>query len=121
MANTCYEIKWLIALMQYFNVSSVTPVALYCDNNSSLHIAKNPVFHECTKHVGIDCHLVRAMLLEGVIFTSYISTQSQPADIFTEALSLPQFTHLMSKLRVLNLFSTHNLREDVKDYKDSTR
>lgn len=109
-----------MALFHDFNISSITPVVLHCDNKSALHIAANPVFHERTKHIDIDCHIVRSMLRQGIISTTHLSTKLQPADLFTKPLPLPQFSSLLSKLRVLNLFATLNLRGDVKDDEDSS-
>lgn len=31
----------------------------WCDSNSAIQIAKSPTFHEWTKHVEIDFHIVR--------------------------------------------------------------
>lgn len=60
------------------------------------------------------------MLRQGIISTTHLSTKLQPADLFTKPLPLPQFSSLLSKLRVLNLFATLNLRGDVKDDEDSS-
>ncbi|KAL8144668.1 hypothetical protein AgCh_003023 [Apium graveolens] len=59
MADSCCEITWLISLCKELHTPDVTPVSLYCDNNSALHISSNSVFHERTKHIEIGCHLVR--------------------------------------------------------------
>ncbi|CAM8887392.1 unnamed protein product [Rhodiola kirilowii] len=51
MAAVCSEIAWLIRLLADMNVPITDLVPLYCDNQSAIHLARNPVFHERTKHV----------------------------------------------------------------------
>ncbi|KAL6348711.1 hypothetical protein AAG906_019446 [Vitis piasezkii] len=58
MANVTCEMIWLTTLFRDFEIQSKEPVTLFCDNETTLHIAANPVFHERTKHNEIDCHLV---------------------------------------------------------------
>jgi len=58
LASTTYELQWLTYLLQDLLVSFVQPAILYCDNQSIIQIASNQVFHERTKHIDIDCHIV---------------------------------------------------------------
>ncbi|KAF5448203.1 hypothetical protein F2P56_028759 [Juglans regia] len=105
MAATCCELKWLTTLLQAFPISVKSPAVLYCDNKAALYIAENPVFHERTKHIEIDCHLVRDMLQSGFIKTLHVSTQFQLADIFTKSLTHDRFNFLVGKLGLLSLYS----------------
>jgi hypothetical protein len=56
MASTCSELKWLFSLHKDFKVPHPNAALLLSDNQSTLHIAANPIFHEKTKHIEIDCN-----------------------------------------------------------------
>ena len=43
-------------------------------------------FSKRTKHIEVGCHLVRDKIMEGMIKTFHVATNSQVADIFTNAL-----------------------------------
>ena len=99
---TC-EIQWLTYLLQDFRVDFTAPAVLYCDNNSALHLAANPVFHERTKHIELDCHLVREKVRTGLIHLLPIHSQSQLADLCTKALPPKTFLHLSPKLGMIDI------------------
>lgn len=58
MRRVVAELTWLVRLFDDLNVPISLPVPLQSDSSAAIHIAKNPVFHERTKHVEIDCHFV---------------------------------------------------------------
>ena len=66
MASTCCEIVRLQTLLQDLQITTKTAL-LYCDCKATLHIVANYVFHERTKHIDVDCNVVREKLQIGII------------------------------------------------------
>ncbi|KAL0393332.1 UNVERIFIED_CONTAM: Retrovirus-related Pol polyprotein from transposon RE2 [Sesamum radiatum] len=103
MAATVCELQWISFLLRDLCVPVATPIPFWCDNQAVLHITANPVFHERTKHLDIDCHVVRDQYKAGFISPSFVSSKLQLADLFTKTLPVVSFTSLLSKLCLLHL------------------
>ncbi|KAL5699168.1 hypothetical protein ACHQM5_030108 [Ranunculus cassubicifolius] len=103
MASLTCELQWLKYLLRDLGVDHSFPITLFCDNQVALHISNNPVFHECTKHIELDCHFVREKLQAKLISPRYIPAADQLADIFTKPLGKDPFHTLVSKLGVTSI------------------
>ena len=67
------------------------------------------------KHIEIDCHLVRDKVLEGFIKMLHVKTNSQIADLLTKALNAHQFSFLVSKLNMVNIYAPLPLEGGSQD------
>ena len=105
MAQSVCEIMWLYQLLMEVGIKTVVPAKLRCDNQTALHIASNPVFHERTKHVEINCHFIREKIQLGLISTGYVKTGEQLGDIFTKALSEDRVSYLCNKLGMIDIYA----------------
>ena len=75
MASAVSEITWLLGLFTELGVPIQVPINLFSDSKSAIWLASNPVFHERTKHIEIDCHFIRDKIKVGVIETVHVPTQ----------------------------------------------
>jgi uncharacterized protein YydD (DUF2326 family) len=84
------------------NFPQIEPTPLYADNTSAIQITANPVYHERTKHIEVDCHAIREAFEDGVITLPHVATEFQVADIFTKPLTRHRHCFLNSKLMLVD-------------------
>jgi hypothetical protein len=102
MFAACSEILWLHGLLAELGFSQSDTTPLQADNTSAIQIAANPVYHERTKHIEVDCHSIREAMDNRVISLPHVSTDLQIADVFTKAMIRQCHQFLMGKLMLLD-------------------
>jgi hypothetical protein len=112
LAQAAAEVVWLCKLLKDYHFFLPKSPCLWSDNISALALASNPVHHSRSKHIDLDYHYVREMVLNNFLKVSYISTIQQPADIFTKFLSKDRLSFLCNKLLVRT--TPLSLRGDIK-------
>ena len=89
---------WLSRLLTELLGRHVEVVELKVDSKSALALAKNPVFHERSKHIRIKYHSFRSCLEDGSIKAEHISTTDQLADILTKSLGKAKFEEMRGRI-----------------------
>ena len=103
MTYTSCELMWIKHLLEELRFIVKLPMTMHCDNQTAIYIASNPVFHERTKHIEVDCHITREKVEDGVIATTYVSTGVQIANIFTKTLCKTHLGLLCNKLELYDI------------------
>nr|GEU80700.1 hypothetical protein [Tanacetum cinerariifolium] len=99
-AHCCVQVLWIQnQLLDYgFNLMNTK---IYIDNESTICIVKNPVFHSKTKHIEIRHHFIRDAYEKKLIQVLKIHIDDNVVDLLTKAFD--ELTHLDVMRTVLNL------------------
>ena len=97
MAQGICELFWLKIILEDLKTKWETPMRLYCDIKSTINIAHNPIQHDRIKHVEVNKHFIKEKLNSGLIYTPYVSTKDQLADVLTKGLANTRFQEIIIK------------------------
>ncbi|GJX24825.1 putative ribonuclease H-like domain-containing protein [Tanacetum coccineum] len=102
-ASNCYgQVLWIQnQLMDYgYNFMQTK---IHIDNESTICIVKNPVFHSKTKHIEIRHHFIRDSNEKKLIQMIKIYTDKNVADLLTKAFDVSRFQYLIASIGMINL------------------
>ncbi|RVX21698.1 Retrovirus-related Pol polyprotein from transposon RE2 [Vitis vinifera] len=105
MALATCELIWLKHVLRELRFGKDEQMKLICDNQAALHIASNPVFHERTKHIEVDCHFIREKITSGCVATSFVNSNDQLTDIFIKSLRDPRIKYICNKFGAYNIYA----------------
>ena len=98
--SCCAQLLWMKQTLKDYGVN-MKNVPLFCDNESAIKIAHNPVQHSKTKHIQIRHHFLRDHVVKEDIDIIHVNTEEQLADIFTKPLDEKRFSKLRCELNIL--------------------
>ncbi|GJS18780.1 putative reverse transcriptase domain-containing protein [Tanacetum coccineum] len=92
-ANCCGQVLWIQNQMLDYGFNFMN-TKIYIDNESTICIVKNPVFHSKTKHIAIRHHFIRDAYEKKLIQVLKIHTDDNVADLLTKAFDVSSQTKL---------------------------
>nr|GFC84814.1 putative ribonuclease H-like domain-containing protein [Tanacetum cinerariifolium] len=107
-ARCCGQVLWIQnQMLDYgFNFMNTT---IFIDNQSTICIVKNPVFHQRTKHIEIRHHFIRDANEKNLIQVLKIHTDDNVADLLTKAFDGPRFEFLVVYIGMLYILPTDRM------------
>ena len=81
------EALWLQQILSDFGFEQQHPASLWCDNQSSIKLAKDQVQHQRSKHIELHMHFIRNLIHDQVIDVLFFPTKDQVANISTKSLT----------------------------------
>ncbi|GJZ79594.1 putative ribonuclease H-like domain-containing protein [Tanacetum coccineum] len=103
VAANCYgQVLWIQNQMLDYGINFMN-TKIHIDNESTICIVKNPMFHSKTKHIEIRHHFIRDSYEKKLIQVIKIHTDHNVADLLTKAFDVSRFNFLIASIGLLNL------------------
>ena len=87
-------------------------ITIYEDNQGAIELTKITKNHSRTKHIDVRYHFIKDLIKTDKITVTHIGTKEMQADMFTKALSSPQFIYLRNKIGVSSVSDQVNVLKD---------
>ncbi|GJT39967.1 putative ribonuclease H-like domain-containing protein [Tanacetum coccineum] len=101
-SSCCGQVLWIQNQLLDYGYNFMN-TKIFIDNESTICIVKNPVFHSKTKHIEIRHHFIRDSYEKRLIQVIKIHTDHNVADLLTKAFDVSRFQFLTASIGMLNL------------------
>lgn len=102
LTSLALQVKWLRSLVTQDLKMPLSTTTLYCDNNSTVALAKDPISSDRTKHIEVRHRKVQELVDTNDVEVKWIPTGEQLAGTLTKPLPKPAFVALKNQLIVLD-------------------
>ncbi|GJU31232.1 putative ribonuclease H-like domain-containing protein [Tanacetum coccineum] len=119
-SNCCGQVLWIQNQLLDYGYNFMQ-TKIHIDNESTICIVKNPVFHSKTKHIEIRHHFIRDSYEKKLIQMIKIHTDQNVADLLTKAFDVSRFQYLIASNAVRHklLYMLNNKQLRRKQRKDT--
>ncbi|GJW66016.1 putative ribonuclease H-like domain-containing protein [Tanacetum coccineum] len=100
-ASCCGQVLWLQNQLLDYGFNFMNTI-IHIDNQSTICIIKNPVYHSKTKHIEIRHHFIRDCYEKKLIQVQKIHTDLNVADLLTKPFDGPRFNFLLVNIGMVN-------------------
>ncbi|GJV71904.1 putative ribonuclease H-like domain-containing protein [Tanacetum coccineum] len=117
-ANCCGQVLWIQNQMLDYGFNFMN-TKIHIDNESTICIVKNPVFHSKTKHIEIRHHFIRDSYKKKLIQVIKIHTDHNVADLLTKAFDVSRkakrTTEISQSSRPIHLVADETVYKEWED------
>jgi Reverse transcriptase (RNA-dependent DNA polymerase) len=99
LSNTCRQLVWMRSFLKELGMP-VDAIPLCGDNQGAIFNASNPVQEKRTKHINICFHYIHEKVSDGEVTLHFVTTDQNPADMFTKNLTRDNFLRCRSHLGI---------------------
>ncbi|GJX49698.1 putative ribonuclease H-like domain-containing protein [Tanacetum coccineum] len=101
-SSCCGQVLWIQNQLLDYGYNFMH-IKIYIDNESTICIVKNPVFHSKTKYIEIRHPFIRDSNEKKLIQMIKIHTDKNVSDFLTKAFDVSRFQYLIASIGMLNL------------------
>ncbi|GKA79918.1 hypothetical protein Tco_0786514 [Tanacetum coccineum] len=94
-SNCCGQVLWIQNQLLDYGYNFMN-TKIFIDNESTIYIVKNPVFHSKTKHIEIRHHFIRDSYETRLIQVIKIHIDHNVADLLIKAFDVSRFQYLIA-------------------------
>ena len=91
---------WLKKILCDLRMEHMNNTEIFVDNQATIAISHNPVFHGKTKHFNIKLFFLREVQKNGEVTLVYCKSEDQLADLFTKPLPVSKFELLRQEIGI---------------------
>ncbi|GJV21100.1 hypothetical protein Tco_1370120 [Tanacetum coccineum] len=102
LLQVAVQVVWILNKMLDYGIHIIMNTKIYIDNESTICIVKNPVYHSKTKHIAIRHHFIRDAYEKKLIQVLKIHTNDNVADLLTKAFDVSRFQFLVVSIGMIN-------------------